>query len=89
MYQGLYNLVCRAGEAELFPVLRKHGISFYAYSPLGGSFLSGDISKNSDSQKYVFQSPQAYTLILQSGLIQMSLLVRGTDIFSLGTRFLR
>ena len=31
VYQGMYNLIARAGEAELFPVLRKHNISFYAW----------------------------------------------------------
>ena len=31
VYQGLYNAVARQGEKELFPVLRKHGIAFYAY----------------------------------------------------------
>ena len=31
VYQGMYNLIARAGEAELFPLLRKHNISFYAY----------------------------------------------------------
>lgn len=46
VYQGQYNLVARAGETALFPVLRKHNISFYAYSPLGGAFLTGDVTKN-------------------------------------------
>jgi len=40
VYQGLYNLLARANEETLFPVLRKHGISFFAYSPLAGSFLT-------------------------------------------------
>jgi len=39
VYQGMYNLVARNGEDKLFPVLRKYNISFYAYSPLAGSFL--------------------------------------------------
>lgn len=30
--QGQYNLFARKGEEELLPVLRKHGISYYAYS---------------------------------------------------------
>jgi len=46
VYQGLYNLVTRSGEGELFPVLRKHGIRFYAYSPLAGGFFSPQISKD-------------------------------------------
>jgi len=46
VYQGLYNLVSRTPETDLFPVLRKHSISFYAYSPLAGSFLTGEMSKD-------------------------------------------
>lgn len=30
--QGQYNLLARRGEADLLPVLRKHGIAYYAYS---------------------------------------------------------
>eukprot|EP00026_Physarum_polycephalum_P012935 Phypoly_transcript_13286.p1 GENE.Phypoly_transcript_13286~~Phypoly_transcript_13286.p1 ORF type:complete len:346 (+),score=37.88 Phypoly_transcript_13286:74-1039(+) len=45
VYQGLYNLVARANERELFPVLRKHKISFIAFSILGGSFLTDSITK--------------------------------------------
>ena len=31
VYQGRYNPIIRSGERQLFPVLRRHGISFYAY----------------------------------------------------------
>lgn len=31
VYQGQYNAIARSGEENLFPTLRKHGISFYAY----------------------------------------------------------
>ena len=31
VYQGHYNAVARGGEAELFPLLRRLGIRFYAY----------------------------------------------------------
>lgn len=40
VYQGNYNPVARHSEKELFPVLRKLGIVFYAYSPLAGGFLT-------------------------------------------------
>jgi aflatoxin B1 aldehyde reductase len=30
--QGQYNLFARKSEEELLPVLRKHGIAYYAYS---------------------------------------------------------
>lgn len=41
VYQGLYNAVHRAAEPELFPCLRKFGISFYEFNPLGGGFFTG------------------------------------------------
>ena len=31
VYQGQYNAITRGGEADLFPVLRKHGMRFYAF----------------------------------------------------------
>lgn len=40
VYEGLYNAVNRRIELELFPILRKYNIAFYAYSPLAGSFLT-------------------------------------------------
>ncbi|KAG8162129.1 hypothetical protein KVR01_007894 [Diaporthe batatas] len=46
VYQGLYNLVCR-GHESIFPALRKHGIVYNAYSPLGGGFLSGKLTSGS------------------------------------------
>ncbi|KAF5632528.1 potassium channel beta subunit [Fusarium sp. NRRL 25303] len=41
VYQGHYNALVRAGEKELFPVLRKNGMAFYAYSPAAGGLFSG------------------------------------------------
>lgn len=31
VFQGHYNAIVRGGEKELFPLLRKHGIAFWAY----------------------------------------------------------
>jgi aflatoxin B1 aldehyde reductase len=31
VYQGHYNAIVRGGEKELFPILRKHNIAFFAY----------------------------------------------------------
>ena len=31
VYQGPYNAIARLNEDELLPLLRKYGISFYAY----------------------------------------------------------
>ncbi|KAJ3854062.1 Aldo/keto reductase [Lentinula lateritia] len=47
-YQGLYNAVHRAVEPELIPCLRKFGISFYAFNPLGGGFFTGRYSSSED-----------------------------------------
>ncbi|KAI0728802.1 Aldo/keto reductase [Fomitopsis betulina] len=38
VYQGIYN------ATELFPCLRKYGISFYETNPLGGGFFTGRYS---------------------------------------------
>ena len=37
---GNYNAVARKQEEVLFPTLRKLGMSFYAYSPIAGGFLT-------------------------------------------------
>jgi aflatoxin B1 aldehyde reductase len=39
-YQGVYNALHRAVEPELFPCLRKYGISFYEFNPLAGGYLT-------------------------------------------------
>ncbi|KAH8919798.1 Aldo/keto reductase [Atractiella rhizophila] len=39
VYQGQYNGLARRAETELFPVLRKYGIAFFAYSPTAGGFF--------------------------------------------------
>ncbi|TIA92383.1 hypothetical protein E3P99_00687 [Wallemia hederae] len=51
VYQGNYSLAQRVTEPELFPCLRKYGISFYAYSPVAGGILSGKITKDSGVEK--------------------------------------
>lgn len=40
VYQGHYSAVSRKLENDLFPVLRKHNMVFYAYSPQAGGFLA-------------------------------------------------
>ncbi|KAI8816307.1 NADP-dependent oxidoreductase domain-containing protein [Fimicolochytrium jonesii] len=40
VYQGSYSAIARRQESELFPILRKHNIAFYAYSPVSGGFLT-------------------------------------------------
>ncbi|KAK1573693.1 NADP-dependent oxidoreductase domain-containing protein [Colletotrichum navitas] len=41
VYQGHYNAIVRGVEKELFPLLRKHNLAFYAYSPAAGGLFSG------------------------------------------------
>ena len=36
----MYNALHRAVEPELFPCLRKYGISFYEFNPLAGGYLT-------------------------------------------------
>jgi len=54
VYQGQYNLLCRQAEQDLLPILRKHKIAFYAYSPAACGFLSNRTTlssvENSDSR---------------------------------------
>lgn len=40
VFQGSYNPLARLPEDQLLPVLRKHNISFVAYSPLAGGFFA-------------------------------------------------
>ncbi|KAJ7171728.1 Aldo/keto reductase [Mycena crocata] len=47
-YQGIYNAIHRGVETELFPCLRKFGISFYEFNPLGGGFFTGRYNKVDD-----------------------------------------
>lgn len=42
VYQGQYNPIVRSGEEELFPVLRKYGISFYSWSPAAAGTFAGN-----------------------------------------------
>jgi aflatoxin B1 aldehyde reductase len=40
VYQGHYSAVSRKLENDLFPILRKYNMVFYAYSPQAGGFLA-------------------------------------------------
>lgn len=46
-YQAKYSIIARGSEEDLFPVLRKHGISFHAYSPSAAGFFSGNVTRES------------------------------------------
>lgn len=45
VYQGAYNPLHRSAERELFPLLRKLGIAFYAWGPLAGGLLAKPIDE--------------------------------------------
>ena len=59
VYQGQYNLLCRAYETKLFPILRKHNISFVGFSPLAGGFLLGNFTAEGvqSGSRFAVQSP--------------------------------
>lgn len=48
VYQGVYNAIHRSVEPELLPCLRKFGIAFYGFNPLGGGFFTGRYTSQSD-----------------------------------------
>ena len=41
VYQGMYNVLCRNVDPELFPAIRSLGMRFYAFNPLAGGMLTG------------------------------------------------
>jgi aflatoxin B1 aldehyde reductase len=60
VFQGNYNAVARLTEKSLFPLLRKLGISFYAYSPIAGGFLvkdSATLRSNTDTGRFAPTHP--------------------------------
>ncbi|EPS45824.1 hypothetical protein H072_300 [Dactylellina haptotyla CBS 200.50] len=48
VYQGVYNVIHREVEPELFACLRHYGIAFYAYNPLAGGFFTATGPKSVD-----------------------------------------
>ncbi|KZV72566.1 Aldo/keto reductase [Peniophora sp. CONT] len=56
VYQGLYNGIQRRVEPELFPCLRKFGLSFYAFNALGGGFFTGKYTPDSDASGQRFDT---------------------------------
>lgn len=48
VYQGMYNVLTRAVEADLLATLRKHNIRFYVYNPLAGGLLTGKYANYED-----------------------------------------
>lgn len=62
VYQGNYSAVARQPETELFPLLRKLGMSFYAYSPIAGGFLTktrAQLTEGTDAGRFTQGHPVA------------------------------
>lgn len=51
VYQGGYNALHRGIEPELLPLLRKHGIAYYAWGPLAGGALAKSLEELQNPQK--------------------------------------
>lgn len=51
VYQGMYNCVTRAVEAELLQALRVFGMRFYVYNPLAGGMLTGKYLRMREEEK--------------------------------------
>lgn len=55
VYQGMYNAVTRAIEAELLTALKNYCMRFYAYNPLAGGLLTGkyeEVEKLPDAGRF-------------------------------------
>jgi len=61
VYQGVYNLIQRASEPELFHALRIYKIRFAAWSPLAGGLLTGNVkSKDAPVEKGSRYDPDSH-----------------------------
>lgn len=49
-YQGHYNALTRRAEESLLPLLRRHNIAFYAYSPAAGGALGANSRMQRDDR---------------------------------------
>jgi aflatoxin B1 aldehyde reductase len=44
VYEGLYHIIDRRHEGAVLNIVRKHGMSFVAHSPMGSGFLRGSLT---------------------------------------------
>ncbi|KAI9831863.1 MAG: hypothetical protein M1826_002895 [Phylliscum demangeonii] len=68
VYQGQYSAVVRGGERDLFPVLRKHQIAFYAWSPTAGGFFTAKVSRTMEKEAGTRWDPATRVGQMFSGL---------------------
>ena len=71
VYQGGYNPIVRAGEKHLFPILRKNGMAFFAYSPTAGGLFTGN-SATATRWSTDNQIGQVYNMIYSSPAVKAS-----------------
>ena len=65
VYQGYYNPIVRGGEKELFPILRKYGIAFYAYSPAAAGFFAGRHKNAEPNSRYDKSVPPRFLFVFR------------------------
>ena len=70
IYQGMMNAITRRVEDELFPALRRLGMSFYAYNPLAGGMLTGKHSRVSAKESGRFNGETIWGKIYQQRFMQ-------------------
>ncbi|WP_165253201.1 aldo/keto reductase [Adlercreutzia sp. ZJ304] len=59
VFEGVYNVLSRNAESELFPYLDSLGMRFYAYNPLAGGMLTGkyeDINTRPNSGRFALRA---------------------------------
>ncbi|CAG8960224.1 hypothetical protein HYFRA_00012742 [Hymenoscyphus fraxineus] len=65
VYQGHYNALIRRHEETLMPLLRKHGVAYYAFRPLSGGILTGKVTFATETltrTRFAGESTQQYFL---------------------------
>lgn len=70
IYQGMMNAITRRVEQELFPALRRLGMSFYAYNPLAGGMLTGKHTRDSPKTEGRFNGNTKWGSIYQQRFMQ-------------------
>jgi aflatoxin B1 aldehyde reductase len=62
VYEGPYNLIDRAFETAIIPLLRTNGIRLAAHSPLAGGYLTGKLLPTTASARMDTSEPGPNTL---------------------------
>ena len=70
IYQGMMNAITRRVADELFPALRRLGMSFYAYNPLAGGMLTGKHTRDSAKVDGRFNGGTVWGKVYQQRFMQ-------------------